>query len=67
MNLSQYLNPYGYIAIGILIGAAIFYAFYRMDRKEKDNAYWRAIATEQARRDKLTAELAARSPIDYKN
>ena len=67
MNLSQYLNPYGYIAIGILIGAAIFYAFYWMDRKEKDNAYWRAIATEQARRDKLTAELAARSPIDYKN
>jgi hypothetical protein len=61
------LNPYGCIVFGLLIGAAIFYAFYWMDRKEKDNAYWRAIATEQARRDKLTAELAARSPIDYKN
>jgi hypothetical protein len=36
-------------------------------KKEKDNAYWRAIATEQAHRDKLTAELAAKSPIDYRD
>ena len=61
------MNPYGYIVFGLLIGAAIFYAFYWMDRKEKDNAYWRAIATEQATRDKLTAELAAKSPIDYRD
>jgi hypothetical protein len=58
------MNPYGYIAILALIGAAIFYAFYRMDRKEKDNAYWRAIATEQARRDKLAAERYNRAGMN---
>jgi hypothetical protein len=33
-------------------------------KKEKDNAYWRAIATEQARRDKLAAERYNRAVMN---
>jgi hypothetical protein len=61
------MNPYGYIVIGLLIGAAFFYGFYRLDRYEKDNAYWRAVATKQARREELNAQLGQESPIDYKD
>jgi NhaP-type Na+/H+ or K+/H+ antiporter len=52
---------------GLLAGFAIFYAFYRLDRREKDNAYWRAVATEQARRieaGRVLYEQAARNRED---
>ena len=43
--------------IGLSSLAELLYLYYRADKKLKDNAYWQAVAKEQARREKLAAEL----------
>jgi hypothetical protein len=51
------MNPDGYIAIGLVILALIFCAFWRMDRSERARQYWIAVEAEALRRENLRAEL----------
>jgi hypothetical protein len=51
------MNPDGYIAIGLVILALIFCAFWRLEHSEHARQYWMAVEAEALRRENLRAEL----------
>ena len=58
--------------IVIIIAAAVtfvlvLWAFYALDRREKNNAYWRAVATEQARRIEAGRKLYEKAVLNRKD
>jgi hypothetical protein len=61
------VNPNGYIAISLALLALVLWAIWRLDRAERGRQYWKAIAAEMLRREKLRIERFNAAQLDRRD
>ena len=61
------MNPNGYIAIGLALLALICWAIWLLNRAERARQYWKAVAAEMLRREKLRIERFRAAQLDRRD